>query len=72
MALYISAAYRFTSSICFANPASVAARNLQCSYGGIAPQNLPGFFTGQLGDILAALSVSYHIVSTDQLVRAIY
>jgi glycerol uptake facilitator-like aquaporin len=50
--LYISAAYWFTASTSFANPAVTLARSLTDSFAGIAPSSVPGFITGQL---LAAL-----------------
>ena len=55
--LYITAAYWFTSSTSFANPAITVARSLSDSFAGIAPQDVPGFVLAQLaGAILAALA----------------
>jgi glycerol uptake facilitator-like aquaporin len=52
--LYITAAYWFTASTSFANPAVTLARGLTDSFAGIAPESIPGFVLGQsLGAILA-------------------
>lgn len=48
VALYIAAAYWFTSSTSFANPAITVARSLSNSFAGIAPANVPGFVVAQL------------------------
>lgn len=48
VALYITAAYWFTSSTSFANPAITVARSLTNSFAGIAPQDVPAFVTAQL------------------------
>ena len=45
--LYITAAYWFTASTSFANPAVTLARALSDSFAGIAPQSVPGFLLGQ-------------------------
>jgi len=58
VALYITAAYWFTSSTSFANPAITIARSLTDSFSGIAPRDTPGFIVAQLfGAALAALAV---------------
>jgi glycerol uptake facilitator-like aquaporin len=55
VALYITAAYWFTSSTSFANPAITVARSLSDSFAGIAPGNVPAFVAAQLaGALLAA------------------
>jgi glycerol uptake facilitator-like aquaporin len=55
VALYISAAYWFTSSTSFANPAITVARSLSDSFAGIAPANVPAFVFAQLlGAVCAA------------------
>lgn len=46
--LYISAAYWFTASTSFANPAVTLARALSNSFAGIAPHSVPGFLVAQL------------------------
>ncbi len=48
VALYITAAYWFTSSTSFANPAVTVARALTDTFTGIRPADLPGFWGGQL------------------------
>jgi len=48
VALYIAAAYWFTSSTSFANPAITIARSLSNSFAGIAPGDVPGFIIAQL------------------------
>jgi len=56
--LYITAAYWFTSSTSFANPAITVARSLTDSFSGIAPSDAPGFIVAQLvGAALAAVAV---------------
>ena len=54
VALYIMAAYWFTSSTSFANPAITLARSLSDTFAGIAPANLPGFILAQLAGAIAA------------------
>ncbi|MFN7030700.1 MAG: aquaporin [Sphingopyxis sp.] len=54
VALYITAAYWFTSSTSFANPAIAAARSLSDSFAGIAPADVPAFVAAQLGGAVAA------------------
>ncbi|HUO93893.1 MAG TPA: MIP/aquaporin family protein [Rhizomicrobium sp.] len=46
--LYIAAAYWFTASTSFANPAVTLARSLTDSFAGIAPSSVPGFVVAQL------------------------
>jgi len=48
VALYITAAYWFTSSTSFANPAITVARSLTNSFAGIAPHDVPMFIVAQL------------------------
>lgn len=56
VALYIIAAYWFTSSTSFANPAITIARSLSDTFAGIAPAHVPPFVLAQLaGAALAAL-----------------
>lgn len=57
VALYIAAAYWFTSSTSFANPAITVARSLSDSFAGIAPADVPMFIVAQLtGAAVAALA----------------
>lgn len=48
VALYITAAYWFTSSTSFANPAITIARSLSNTFAGIAPHDVPLFVLAQL------------------------
>ena len=48
VALYITAAYWFTSSTRFANPAITVARSLSDTFAGIAPVDVPAFVVAQL------------------------
>jgi len=58
VALYITAAYWFTSSTSFANPAITAVRSLTDSFAGIAPTDVPGFIVAQLMGAFAAALVA--------------
>lgn len=53
--LYITAAYWFTASTSFANPAVAIARSLTNTFSGIRPQDLPGFIVAELSGAVAAL-----------------
>jgi glycerol uptake facilitator-like aquaporin len=55
--LYITAAYWFTASTSFANPAVTFARSLSDTFAGIAPASAPGFILAQLIGGLAAFVV---------------
>ena len=46
--LTITAAYWFTASTSFANPAVTLARTLSDTFAGIAPASVPGFLAAQL------------------------
>lgn len=46
--LYITAAYWFTASTSFANPAVTVARSLSDTFAGIAPSSAPVFIAAQL------------------------
>ncbi|MDB5859483.1 MAG: putative glycerol uptake facilitator or water-selective channel [Ramlibacter sp.] len=48
VACYIGAAYWFTASTSFANPAAVLGRMFSDSFAGIAPASAPGFVIAQL------------------------
>jgi len=56
--LYITAAYWFTASTSFANPAVTIARALSDSLAGIAPGDVPAFIIAQSAGALAAAAVS--------------
>lgn len=55
--LYITAAYWFTSSTSFANPAITIARSLSNSFAGIAPADVIGFVAAQLIGALCAVLI---------------
>ena len=58
VAAYIGAAYWFTASTSFANPAAVFGRMLSDSFAGIAPGSAPGFVLAQLAG--AAIGAIVH------------
>jgi glycerol uptake facilitator-like aquaporin len=53
--LYITAAYWFTASTSFANPAVTIARAWSDTFTGIAPAGVPGFIAAQLAGALVAI-----------------
>lgn len=55
VALFITSAYWFTSSMSFANPAITIVRSLSNSFAGIAPADVPGFIAAQLAGAIAAV-----------------
>jgi glycerol uptake facilitator-like aquaporin len=55
--LYITAAYWFTASTSFANPAVTLARSLTNTFAGISPASVPGFVLGQVLGVVAAAVV---------------
>jgi glycerol uptake facilitator-like aquaporin len=59
---YITAAYWFTSSTSFANPAVTLARSLTNTFSGIRPTDVPGFVVAQLAGALAATALFRFLV----------
>jgi glycerol uptake facilitator-like aquaporin len=58
--LYITAAYWFTASTSFANPAVAIARSLTNTFSGIRPIDLPGFIVAELiGAACATLAMTW-------------
>jgi glycerol uptake facilitator-like aquaporin len=55
--LYITAAYWFTASTSFANPAVTIARSLTDSFSGIRPTDVPAFIAAQGAGALAAATL---------------
>ena len=56
VAAYIGAAYWFTASTSFANPAAAFGRMFSDSFAGIAPESVPGFIAAQLiGAVLGVI-----------------
>ena len=55
--LYITAAYWFTASTSFANPAVALARSLTNTFSGIRPVDLPGFWIAEIAGAVLALAL---------------
>ena len=66
VALYIVAAYWFTSSTSFANPAITLARALTDTFAGIAPADAPAFIVAQLAGALTALVAGQAIFTAEE------
>ena len=60
--LYITAAYWFTSSTSFANPAVAIARSMTNTFAGIRPVDLPGFVIAELCGALAAMMLMHWLL----------
>ena len=58
VAAWIGAAYWFTASTSFANPAITIARSLSNTFAGIRPHDVPAFIVAQFAGALAALAVA--------------
>jgi glycerol uptake facilitator-like aquaporin len=70
VAAYISAAYWFTPSTSFANPAVTMARSLSDSFAGIAVSNVLGFVMVQiLACVVATLLSQWLIPKTQNMMR---
>lgn len=63
--LYIIAAYWFTASTSFANPAVTIARSLSDSFAGIAPVSVPLFIAAQFAGAGAAVAVFGWLLSEE-------
>ncbi|MEY2432038.1 MAG: hypothetical protein QOC92_1763, partial [Acidimicrobiaceae bacterium] len=55
---YIAAAYWFTSSTSFANPAVTVARTFTDTFAGIKPSSAPAFIAAQVGGGLLAVALA--------------
>jgi glycerol uptake facilitator-like aquaporin len=55
--LYITAAYWFTASTSFANPAVTLARSLSDTFAGIAPSGVLGFILAQMAGMLVGVGL---------------
>jgi len=55
--LYITAAYWFTASTSFANPAVTIARSVSDTFAGIAPAGAPAFIAAQFAGMLVAVVI---------------
>ena len=62
--LYITAAYWFTASTSFANPAVTIARALTNTFAGIAPSNVPMFIVAQVLGALGAMALMQWLLSS--------
>jgi glycerol uptake facilitator-like aquaporin len=62
---YIAAAYWFTASTSFANPAVTLARALTDTFSGIRPGDAPGFIGGQLVGALSAAVIARWLIRTE-------
>ena len=65
VAAYITAAYWFTSSTSFANPAVTLARAASDTFAGIRPQDAPGFVVAQLVGAAAAVATFDWLYASD-------
>jgi len=59
---YIAAAYWFTSSTSFANPAVTIGRTLSDTFAGIEPASAPGFIAAQIAGGAAAIGLAWYLV----------
>jgi glycerol uptake facilitator-like aquaporin len=69
VACYIGAAYWFTASTSFANPAAAFGRMFSDSFAGIAPVSVPGFVAAELAGAALAL-VFHHALGDTAVVRS--
>ena len=67
--LYITAAYWFTASTSFANPAVTIARALSDTYAGIAPAGVLAFIVAQLVGALAAVVLAHWLFAAANVAR---
>jgi glycerol uptake facilitator-like aquaporin len=65
--LYITAAYWFTASTSFANPAVAIARSVTNTFSGIRPADLPGFIAAELcGAVVALIFMNWLLRGSDE------
>jgi glycerol uptake facilitator-like aquaporin len=67
---YIAAAYWFTSSTSFANPAVTIARAFTDTFAGIRPVDVPGFAAGQLAGAAASIAMCRWLAAEDPRTEA--
>jgi glycerol uptake facilitator-like aquaporin len=65
VASYIGAAYWFTASTSFANPAAVFGRMMSDSFAGISPMDAPAFIAAELVGACVGLII-HTVLSSDQ------
>ena len=68
--LYITAAYWFTASTSFANPAVTIARSFSDTYAGIAPSSAPAFIGAQLAGAAVAAGLGRRLFGWPQAARS--
>ncbi|MDX8433817.1 MULTISPECIES: MIP/aquaporin family protein [Mesorhizobium] len=64
--LYITAAYWFTASTSFANPAVAVARAFSNTFAGIRPHDVPAFIVAELAGTLLALALAGWLLADPQ------
>jgi glycerol uptake facilitator-like aquaporin len=69
--LYITAAYWFTASTSFANPAVAIARSFTNTFSGIRPVDLPGFITAELFGAVVGMLVMAWLLRSEKDVPAL-
>jgi glycerol uptake facilitator-like aquaporin len=67
--LYITAAYWFTASTSFANPAVTIARSVSDTFAGIAPSGATAFIAAQLAGMLVAVPLARWLWQPRQVAR---
>lgn len=67
--LYITAAYWFTASTSFANPAVAIARAFSNTFAGIRPVDLPGFIAAEFLGALLAMALASWLLAEPKPVR---
>lgn len=69
VAAWIGAAYWFTASTSFANPAAVFGRMLSDTFAGIAPASAPGFVLAEVAGGLVGLALAHVLAGRDSAAR---
>lgn len=64
---WVGAAYWFTSSTCFANPAITLARSLSDTFAGVRPSDVPPFVLAEVLGALTALLIGRFLFPTDAI-----
>ena len=67
--LYITAAYWFTASTSFANPAVAIARSFSNTFAGIRPIDLPGFIAAEVMGALIAMMLARWLLAEPKPAR---
>jgi glycerol uptake facilitator-like aquaporin len=71
VAAYITAAYWFTASTSFANPAVTLARSMSDTFVGIRPVDAPGFIVAQLAGAVAATMLFRALVPSPPVAKSV-